>query len=602
MRLSANPLFCLVRAAWTNSAGQRPRVVLFVLMSVAGLSIQLCEPFVVGRILNTVQIGPTAGVSAFVRSVALLLLAYVGIQVGFWSLHGPSRVIERGLAFQMRVNFQMRLFNIVMALPIGWHKDNHSGAVIDKINRAISALFDFAERSFEVVHLSTRFCGSLVILFFFMRSAALIALAAAAAAISVVLLFDKVLIRYYQDLNRQFNHTAAAVHDYVTNIVTVLSLRLENNVSAEVMSRIRRATPLFRRNAALNELKWFVTTMMVVCTIAGILVWYTHSAAAGGGALMAGTFFTLFEYLRRIGDSFYGFAWKYGQLVQLAANVRGAETITSAFDETLEVATRAVLPEGWREVAVSGLDYTYEDDKHRLHHLKDISLTLARGKTIALVGASGAGKSTLLSILRGLRTPPRVAVTCDGARMPHGLAHVAHHATLIPQAPEIFADTVRFNVTMGLEAADEEILAAMRLARFDDVLKRLPSGLDTNIAEKGVNLSGGENQRLALARGVFFARQSDLILLDEPTSSVDFHNERIIYENLLASLGDRCVISAIHRLHLLPMFDEIVVMSDGIIVERGPFAELLAREGLLAKLVRDHQIDDAPEAAAATQA
>ena len=172
--------------------------------------------------------------------------------------------------------------------------------------------------------------------------------------------------------------------------------------------------------------------------------------------------------------------------------------------------------------------------------------------------------------------------------MPDGLSHVAHRATLIPQEPEIFADTIRFNVAMGIEARDAEILWSLERARFAPVLKRLSKGLETNIAEKGVSLSGGEKQRLAVARGLFFVNESEseIVLLDEPTSSVDIYNERLIYQALLKEFRELCVLSAIHKFNLLPLFDEVLVFAHGELVERGSVDELLATDGEFVRLWR----------------
>jgi ABC-type multidrug transport system fused ATPase/permease subunit len=118
------------------------------------------------------------------------------------------------------------------------------------------------------------------------------------------------------------------------------------------------------------------------------------------------------------------------------------------------------------------------------------------------------------------------------------------------------------------------------------VLARLPAGLKTDIAEKGVNLSGGEKQRLAVARGVFAARSSDIILLDEPTSSVDPVNELLMYEKIFSEFADRCIVSSIHRLHLLRLFDHVIVMQEGRIVEEGaPHTLLQQSKGILAGMM-----------------
>jgi ABC-type multidrug transport system fused ATPase/permease subunit len=206
-----------------------------------------------------------------------------------------------------------------------------------------------------------------------------------------------------------------------------------------------------------------------------------------------------------------------------------------------------------------------------------LSLKFKRGSRVALIGASGSGKSTLLAVLRGLYDPqPDVQLRIDGNASPDWHA-VGNHVTLFPQEPEIFENTIEYNITLGLPIPDAEVAEACRVARFDEVIHQLPKGLQAHIAEKGVNLSGGQKQRLALARGILAARESDLLLFDEPTSSVDPQTERAIYEQLFRQFSDKAVVSALHRLHLLPLFDYIYVMDNGRVVAEGSYADLKER-------------------------
>ena len=227
------------------------------------------------------------------------------------------------------------------------------------------------------------------------------------------------------------------------------------------------------------------------------------------------------------------------------------------------------------------LTFRYEDKEHQPHLLDNIALHLERGRRIALVGESGSGKSTLLRILRGLHPPLTATVTLDG--QPSDLAALSGSSTLVPQDAEIFENTVRYNVTCGI--ADETGLdEAVERACLGPVLELLPNGLDTDIRERGVNLSGGQKQRLALARGLFAARDSSILLLDEPTSSLDPVTEAIVYDRIFAGLPDACIVSSVHRLHLLSRFDHIYVMDKGRIVEEGSFAELTTRDGPLNRM------------------
>jgi ATP-binding cassette, subfamily B, bacterial len=151
--------------------------------------------------------------------------------------------------------------------------------------------------------------------------------------------------------------------------------------------------------------------------------------------------------------------------------------------------------------------------------------------------------------------------------------------TLIPQDPEIFENTILFNITMDVETTSDEICRATQLAGFSTVLATLPAGLKTDIREKGVNFSVGQKQRLALARGLFAARFSSLILIDEPTSSVDLPTEKAILSGTLDAFPDAAMIVSLHRLHLLPKFDRIIMLKDGVIIANGLTHDLLHNPG-----------------------
>jgi ATP-binding cassette subfamily B protein len=451
--------------------------------------------------------------------------------------------------------------------------------------------------------------------------------------------FDKFLFEQYKRLNQYDNSIASAVQDYLTNIISVISLRLEAPVLTEVKRRIGLSYPSFKTSISVSEFKWFCTSMLVTIMIVSVLAWYTGTTLSAGHMILGGTFFILFDYLSRIGNSFFSLTGLYGQIVRRAADLRGAESLHEAVAEfavpteaeaeaelLAQVAANAefmeseeltvnnargkapdqvnpsrranpadlapaipAIPSDWRRIEVRNLRFTYKDDQNHKHHLRGINIDLVRGKSIALVGESGSGKSTLLNLLRGLQNPSQVFVHCDGQSLATGLGPLKNRTTLIPQSPEIFADTIRFNLTFGLPTDEESILEAIQMARFEHVVNRLPAGLETDIAQNGINLSGGERQRLALARGIIFSRNSDIILLDEPTSSIDTLNEHGIYKNMLRLYKDNCIISSIHKLHLLDLFDEIYVMNKGKIVERGQLAALLRKNGLLAEMWKNQQ-------------
>ena len=577
----------LLRASWRYAEGRRWTMALYLGMFVCANIFNLAEPYVIGKLLNSVQ--GAAELENPIQTMAQYFLLLPLLAFGVWAFHGPARILEQNTAFHIQSRFVHHFYHIVVSLPMEWHKNHHSGETISRLRKAYNGLYSFVSNGFQFVEMAMRLVGSILVLALLLPMAAIIAVTVSCVAFFIIFLFDRWLMPRYEAINTKEHYTASALHDYLTNITTVITLRLEKLTQSEIWRRLTEYFPLVRRTTMVNEWKWFLATVIIALMTVAVLAWYAWSTLSAGGVLLAGTFFMLYDYLQKIGGAFYTFAWKYSDTVHQYADFRSAEDILRT--EAVSALPRASLPRDWRIIHIEDLHFTYEEKGGREHHLDEVVLTLRRGRKIALVGESGSGKSTVMALLRGLYMPKRVTVTCDGRLLKHGLRHLAPHVTLIPQDPEIFANTVEYNVTVDTKQEKEDVLEDIDLACFASVLRRLPQGLQTNVVEKGVNLSGGEKQRLALARGFFAARDTDIILLDEPTSSVDSTNEMRIYRNLFKKFADRCIVSSIHKLHLLPMFDEAYVIADGRVVEHGPVRKLLKGPGVLARLWKKYNAE-----------
>jgi ABC-type multidrug transport system fused ATPase/permease subunit len=218
--------------------------------------------------------------------------------------------------------------------------------------------------------------------------------------------------------------------------------------------------------------------------------------------------------------------------------------------------------------------YDHEDDV-----LHAVSFTVEAGRTVAVVGPTGSGKSTLTTLLVRLvdpRTGQVLLNEVDLRSVPPG--GVAAAAAVVPQQTFLFDDTVRGNVSLGLDVSDEQVWAALRVAQANRFVDALPAGLDTRIGERGMSLSGGQRQRLALARAV--VRSPRLLVLDDATSSVDPRVEAAILEGLRASSGGRAaptVVVVAYRKATIALADEVVYVEHGRVVDRGTSDELLER-------------------------
>lgn len=569
----SNPLVYLSRKTWEYSRDNRPRVVLFVVMSFVANGLNLLEPLVVASILNIIQ--TEGATSANFPRLLMRLGLFLIITVLFWAFHGPSRVIERYNSFMVRATYKRFLLDGTMALPSEWHTNHHSGDTIDKIEKGTNALYEYSSNIFEVIQSIVLLAGSFIALALFSWVSGAIVLVMVVVTLAMILRFDRVILQQYKALYAAENRISERVYDVVGNITTVIILRIEKLVSSTIYKKIMEPFQLFRTNVQLNETKWFLVSFFSTLMTVLVLGSYLYTQITAGAVVLVGTVYALYGYVNKINNLFFRFAYLYNNKVQQRAAVFNAEEISKEFRQIAKSEAR-LLGSAWREIAIKDLRFSYHTEEGADLHLDGVSLTIHRGERIALIGESGSGKTTLLKIIRELYQPQHVEVRVDGESLPHGFQSISTNITLIPQDPEIFTTTILENITVGVSYPMETVRKFTDMARFTEVAERLPKGFDSSIVEKGVNLSGGEKQRLALARGLLACEDKAIVLLDEPTSSVDLGNELEIYQNIFHEFKDKTIISSIHRLHLLPQFEMIYMFSEGKIVASGGFDDLLA--------------------------
>jgi len=568
-KIKNNPVIYLTEKLWRFSYGNRRNVVLYFFLFVIANCIVFIEPLVIGKMLNFIQ---DSGITnASIPTLFLYLGAILLIDVSFWALHGPGRVIETNNAFIVRANYKKYLVDGIMALSIEWHNDHHSGDTIDKIEKGTSYLYRYAESTFQIVEAIVRLISSYIVLTYFNLQAGYIVLFMVIFTFFIITQFDKVLVKQYKVLYGAENNISEKIFDVISNVTTVIILRIEKLVTSSIYKKIMEPFALFRKNVNIGEVKWCFVS--ISSTLMTIFVLGSYFYANINQAILIGTVYTLYGYCLRITDLFFRFARMYGDILRQKAAVMNAEEIAKEFSDIKKI-EQISIDSNWKELKIDGLTFSYHDAEEDTH-LDNISLTIKRGQRIALIGDSGSGKTTFLKIIRELYSPKKGKIYLDDKLLKNGFASISSDIALIPQDPEIFSTTIKENITVGINHKASYIKKFTDMACFTDVIEKLPNKIESYIFEKGVNLSGGEKQRLALSRGLMACEDKSIVLLDEPTSSVDTKNEAIIFKNIFNEFKNKTIIASVHRLHLLSMFDQIYFFRSGKIIASGNLKELL---------------------------
>jgi ATP-binding cassette subfamily B protein len=582
-----NPYISLMKTAWVYARKEKKQYIIVYSLFILASGTFALFPLLYGWFINVLQ---KEGLN-HMRYAWLYAGAYLLLKLIEWAFHGPARILERKLAFNLSRNFLQELYHQTLHLPVKWHQDHHSGSTINRIRKAYDALKEFFQNGFMYMYALSKFSFSFVAILIFSPVFGSIGVILGILTIWVIFKFDKPFIKALDETNEKEHIVSSTLFDSLSNIITVITLRLEKRMESSLMKKIADVFPPFFKNVKINEWKWFVADMLVGLVYAVTVVGYIYQHWEPGKVFMVGNLVALLGFVNQFTSVFHDVAWQYTQIVQFDTDVKTSRFITQAYKEHHLPDEVQALPPDWKRISISRLNFSHKDNYssgEQTASLHDISIVLEKGKRIAFIGESGSGKSTLLALLRGLFAPQPGTVISVDDKTNVALNAISSSITLFPQEPEIFENTIEHNITLGLPFDEQQIMDVCRTAQFDEVVEHLPKKLQSNIQEKGVNLSGGQKQRLALARGILAAKSSDIVLLDEPTSSVDSKTENQIYEKLFEEFADKVVVSSLHRLYMLTHFDYIYVLQHGSIVDQGTFANLRSSSLIFQELWR-HQ-------------
>jgi len=587
----------LYRELWRYAEGARGVLLGAFALLLGSQLFKLAVPWLAGQAINRIQAGGLAGLS----EAGLLLAGVFTATAASWAMHGPGRVLERNAAMRVREQIFGALTRRVLDAPLSWHEQRHTAETVSRVNQASGSLYGFAESQYIYLQNSVRLIGPVIALWLITPAVGAVAICGYVMLAWLISRFDKRMMDYALRESQTERRLSAALVDSLSNITTVFALRRRSGVAKLMIERMRATFPPLRRSMVLNEAKWCTVDLLSAllwCTLIALYAWLASRGASGADheVLKLGNVFMVYEYAREAGDVITAIAVHYSGIVGTQSSYAAAQPIENAGSESW---ADELAPTGWRELGIEGLRFSHAAARSEAPALEGVDLRLRRGRRYALVGPSGAGKSTLLRLLAGLDRPQAGSLRFDEDVPADPALRLRQEATLIPQQAEIFEGSLRENLLLGAAADDTQLADAVRIAAAEDFVAGLPQGLDTAVAERGANWSGGQRQRLALARGMVAARGSSLLLLDEPTSSLDPDTERRVLERMLASHAGACVVSSLHRLNLLDRFDEVVLMQNGRVLDVAPPGELALRSQVFRDLLSAQAGTLSPDAAGA---
>jgi ATP-binding cassette subfamily B multidrug efflux pump len=540
----------------------------FILATV-GTLLDLLTPFLMGRAIDQfITAGDLAGL---LRIILLMLGAYIGA----WLTRAGQSVMMARISQKAMRTLRRDLFEHLQTLSLSFFDRHPHGELMSRLTNDLDAISRVLSQNVtDLFSGLLTLAGILVMMFAINFWLALGSMIVFPLMMGLVGFVGKRTRRGFREYQMRIGQLNGKLEEMFSGQRVIMAFGQE----ASTMADFDAANEVVRQVGIHAQ-----TYAMLVPPLMGILSNANIAVLAGLGGWMAlqgwatvGTIATFYNYSRKFAAPLRQLGNLYNQV---QAALAGAERVFEVIDEQPELtdAPDAVaLDDVAGEVVFDRVNFSYVPG---VPVIKDMSLSARSGRTVALVGPTGAGKTTMVNLLTRFYDIQGGAITIDRRDIRQARKDsLRRQLGIVLQDTFLFSESVMENIRYGrLDATDEECIAAAKLANADQFIRRLPQGYDTELSERGSNLSQGQRQLLAIARAVL--ADPGILILDEATSSVDTRTEVRIQEALLRLMEGRTSFVIAHRLSTIRNADKILVVNDGRIIERGTHDELLAQRG-----------------------
>lgn len=565
-----------LRMVWSRAIAYPKQIVFAALALFVAALATLAVPWGLKTIVDEGFIDQGVDITPYFQQL-LAIVAILAVATAF-RFYFVSWIGERVVA-DIRLAVQQNL----LRLAPGFFEENRPSEIASRMTSDTAIIEQILGTTVSVA-LRNIVVGTGGIIFMFILAPALTA--GLLLAIPVIILPIVFIGRKLTSVSRSSQDRVADVGTMVAETLGAMKIvqafgqekREHERFGGAVESTFDTAKRRIRLRAALTAI-----VIGLVFTGLTMLVW-RGAIGVADGSISGGTilYFVLTGGL--VAGAFGALTEVYGDLLRGAGAAGRLAELLSAEPEIAPPAKPIQMPEPPRgQISFDNVTFAYPT-RTETAALKNFSLKVLPGETVAVVGPSGAGKSTLFQLAQRFYDPQNGSVRIDGVALPSAdPADIRQRMALVPQDTVLFAASARDNLRYGeWDATDDQVWEAARAANAEKFLRELPDGLDSFMGEAGTRLSGGQRQRVSIARALL--RNTPILLLDEATSALDAESEKLVQDALDKLMADRTTIVIAHRLATIRSADRIVVMDEGQIVEQGDHDSLIAKNGLYARL------------------